>query len=130
MIKRSLKLMRFLVSGSIGAATNIAALYICTDIFGVWYIYSGIIAFLASTAVSFVLQKLWTFKDRSKERIKRQAALYLSLATFNLGINTILLYVFTDVFHVYYILSQIITSILIAFGSYFAYNFIFNKDMI
>ncbi len=125
MIATTFRLMRFLVSGTIGAATNIFVLYVCTDVWGVWYIYSGIAAFIISTAVSFAMQKLWTFKNRSSEKLKRQAALYLSLAAFNLCINTFLLYVFTDIFHIYYLLSQVFASIIIAFGSYFAYAKLF-----
>jgi putative flippase GtrA len=55
------KVFRYGVSGVSAAAVSLAVLYLTTDILGFWYLYGSVLGFLCGLAVSFILQKLWTF---------------------------------------------------------------------
>lgn len=122
------KVVRYLISGGTAAFVNVALLYLFTDIFGVWYIASAVISFILAFAVSFMLQKFWTFQDSSKDGVHKQAAAYLCVALVNLFLNTGLLYLQVEYLHIHYILSQLIASMLIAFESFFVYQiFIFRE---
>ena len=86
---------------------------------------SSILAFLISYAVSFMMQKYWTFGDMSRDRIEMQVVAYLSVALINLCLNTLLMYAFVDLMHLHYMVSQFMTSILIAIESFLIYRLIF-----
>jgi putative flippase GtrA len=116
----------FLLSGGIGAVTNILVLVLLTLVFNIWYLFSSVFAFLVSTAVSFLLQKNLTFKYHDNDLVFRKSIYYLLIAIFNLGINTALVFLFTDYLGVYYIFSQIISSCMIATWSFFIYRHIFS----
>lgn len=123
---RVAKLGRYVISGGTAAAVDLVLLFVLTHFFHVWYILSAILAFVGAFFVSFFLQKFWTFRDMSKEGAHKQAVIYFIVSSINLGINTFLMYVFTETFGVYYILSQILASLLIAMESFFIYrHFIF-----
>jgi putative flippase GtrA len=122
------KVFRFIIAGGTGAATQITILYVLTLYFKLWYLFSGLIAFVCSVAVSFILQKLWTFRNFSKEKSARQAILYCITGCTNLVLNLFLLYVFVDFVHINYIVAQIIASILIAFMSFMIYHKIFKQE--
>lgn len=125
-----MKILRYIISGGTAALTDLVALYVFTDILHVWYLLSAIIAFIIAFGVSFSLQKYWTFKDHSNDGIAAQGALYLLISIVNLGINTGLVYLFTDVFGSHYIVSQIIAAGLIAIVSFFVYQkLIFKKAL-
>ena len=116
------RIIRFIISGSIGAATDLLLLWFLTRIVGIWYLTSAVIAFVLSFIVSFFLQKLWTFKNREMEKIHIQAGAYLLITLCNLGINTLLVYAFVQYFSFHYLIAQVFASIIIAFESFFAYR--------
>lgn len=122
------KILRFIVAGGIGAATDLALLYIFTDVIGLWYVLSAIFAFSASLIVSFILQKFWTFSDKRRLSISWQAPWYLCIALGNLIVNTLLVFVFVDYGHLHYLLAQIITSLIIAVSSFILYSKLFSYE--
>lgn len=121
------KVVRYLISGGTAAFTNAAFLFIFTDVIGIWYIFSGIMAFILAFIVSFTLQKFWVFEDRSRDQIHKQAVIYLTVAVTNLVLNTILLYMQVEYLGVYYVLAQLIASALIAVESFFVYKLVIFK---
>src|SRR3989338_4767276 len=92
--------VKYLFAGGTAAAVNLMLLYVLTDIIGVWYLTSSVVAFIASFITSFVLQKFWTFRDPGLGRIKKQFAIYIVLGAINFFSGPALLYVFVDVFHI------------------------------
>lgn len=121
-------LVRFLISGGSAAAVLLTLLYFFTDILGLWYLVSSVLAFLGAFVVSFTLHKFWTFADSSLERAPTQAAAHFTAGLVNLGLNTLFLYILVDYVGVHYLVSQIIVSGTIAIGSFFVYkHFIFRR---
>ena len=124
------KIFRFLLSGGIALGTDLFFLFLFTDIFGVWYIASAVVAFILACGVSFILQKFWTFGDNSREGIHMQMGVYFFVAVINLALNTLLVYVFVERADLHYLFAQAVASALIAVESFFIYQrFIFQKTI-
>lgn len=119
------RVLRFVITGGSAALVNLAALYVFTDIFGVWYLASEVFAFIIAFAFSFVLQKYWVFQSREAYKIKRQLPLHFAVAGVNLLFNLILLYALVQYAHLWYLLAQFLANVLIAFVSFFAFRWIF-----
>lgn len=117
--------MRYLFSGGTAAMVNLGLLYLLTDIMGLYYLLSGILAFSCGVIVSFIMQKSWTFQDRSTEETYKKFVLYVVIAIINLAVNTSLLFLFTDIFNLYYMISQFLASGIVAVWSYFIYRKMF-----
>ena len=127
-IWKSIIFVRYFICGITAAATNIGLLYIFTDLVGVWYLYSSIIAFLLALIVSFVLQKFVVFKDQNIVKIHHQFSRFFIAAVFGVLTNTILVYLCTDVLGIWYILSQIIAGFFVMIQNFILYKFfIFNE---
>lgn len=116
------KVLRFLISGGSSATVNLAILYICTDIFHIWYVASAIIAFCISFVVSFTLQKWWTFADKTTDIVHRQLTAYLTIAIINLSLGTLLLFAIVELTGLHYLAAQIIVQGMIAVMSFFIYS--------
>jgi putative flippase GtrA len=121
----SKKVLSFFISGGIGALSNIVILILCTDFFHLWYLLSSMIAFGISTMISFILQKRITFKDFANEGVYNKFFIFTLIALFNLAINTTFVYLFTDIMDIYYVISQVFSSLIIAGWSFFIYRRIF-----
>jgi len=121
-------LLRYLVAGLTGASTNIGLLYIFTDIFKIWYLYSSLLSFVVAVVLSFILQKFWTFNDGDVEKVHHQFTRFLGVALLAIVVNTISMYILVDIFKMWYIFAQIITGAVIAVFNFLMYKFfIFNK---
>lgn len=118
------RIVRFVVSGGIATSVNLASLFVLTQYIGVWYLYSSIIAFGIAFGVSFVLQKIWTFQDRSSKHIQLQAVLFLIIILAGLMLNTAMLYVLVEFLKVHYIAGQLVSGVFIAVCNFFGYKHI------
>lgn len=134
MIARLLKIhfvIKFLVSGGAATAVNVAVLYLLTEWFGIWYLFSAVIAFTVAFFVSFSLQKFWTFIDHRTDVLPAQAGLYALIQIWDLCVNTLGLYILVEHFHIWYIGAQISMSLVIAVQNFLLYRkFIFTQKLI
>lgn len=122
---KKMKAMRYIISGGMATITNVLFLFIFTDLLGFWYVLSAVGSYLISFIVSFIMQKYWTFGDNSSDRIGSQAVLYIIVTTTNLGLNTLGIFLLVHYGHVYYLLAQLMVSLLIAIESFFIYRYLF-----
>ncbi|MDP3710313.1 MAG: GtrA family protein [bacterium] len=116
--------LKYIIAGSTAAGVDLILLFLLTDMVGMWYFYSAIIAYICSFFTSFFLQKFWTFRDNDRSRIKKQLAIYIATAGVSLTLNSFFMFVFVSFFQIWYLTAQFITSALLAFGS-----FILNKTV-
>lgn len=126
-----MKIVRYIISGCTAAFTDLVALYIFTDIFGIWYIISTPLAFVIAFGVSFGMQKYWTFRDHSSGNVGKQGMVYFVVSLTNLFVNTFLVFAFTEWVGFHYMFSQFLAGGLIAISSFFIYQkLIFNQSKI
>ncbi len=117
--------IRFIISGGTSAAVDLSFLYLFNKVLNMHYLISAIVAWVIAFFVSFTLHKFWTFKSHGEETHK-QVVIYLGTSLFGLFLNTVLMYVFVDIFHIEVILSQFFVGAIVAFSSFFiSRNFVF-----
>jgi len=100
--------VKFALVGLSGAIINIAILYWLTEYFGVYYIFSAICAFIIAVTTNFLFNKIWTFKENLTEGFSKKYAQFFSVSLAALAVNILFLYIFTELFGIYYIISQVI----------------------
>ena len=100
--------VKYGISGGIGALMVLITVYVSTDIFRLWYLISVIFGQVVGFFVSFYLQKFWTFRDPSKERMERQFKIFIALVVVNIILNGIFVTMLVEVFDLWYMLAQAI----------------------
>lgn len=123
----SVQVAKYIISGGTAAFAEFLILYVFTEFFGIWYIYSVLIAFLFAFCVSFIMQKFWTFKDKNTNKTHKQAAFYLFISVVNLIVNVIAIYILVEVFELWYMLAQVLIAGVTAIYSFLIYKFIIFK---
>ncbi len=116
--------LRYIIAGVLATGADLVLLYIFTDWFGLWYMFSATVAFAIALSISFVLQKYWTFKDKATDRIHHQIILYVATGLFSIGLNSILLYSLVEFLHIHYILSQIVGNVVVAIVNFIIYQWL------
>jgi len=90
-----LQLIRFSVVGASGYAINLAVLAFCVHVAGIEYHLSAALAWIVAGASNFVLNRHWTFKAGGGA-VHVQAARFLVVSLFALGVNEGALTVFVE----------------------------------
>ncbi len=114
--------IKYVFSGSMGAAANLFSLAFLVEIAHLYYLVASVLAVLIGYVTSFFLQKFFTFGYTSLTMVHRQMIVYFAISIMNIGINTALVYVCVDILGLWYLLSQLIASILIAIESFILYR--------
>lgn len=120
-------ILRYLISGGFSSAIDIVLFSLLIEVFDLHYIISASISVTVSFVIRFYLQKVFAFKDRNLD-VHRQIFMYSILYVLSIVITTILLYVFIDMLHLWYVLAQVMAIGIVAVVSFFVYrNVIFRK---
>jgi len=113
LMKRKGELRRFLkfcLVGGSGVFVNMGLLWVLTEIAGLFYLLSAAISIETSIISNFILNNQFTFRDRGSSGVK---SFFNRLVKFNLvslvglGINMGVLWLLTEVFGLYYLLSNL-----------------------
>lgn len=124
----SIMFVRYFFSGITSAGFNIALLYIFTDLAGIWYLYSSVIAFVMALFLSFILQKFVVFRDSNVNGVYKQFSKFFIVAVLSVVTNTVVMFVCVDYLGIWYILSQVIAGFFVMIQNFFLYKiFIFKK---
>jgi len=104
------RMVKFGLVGLSGVGVNIGILYWLTESAGLFYLASATIAIEVSIISNFSLNNYFTFADRRAPGIKgffRQLGKFNLVSLLGLVINTAVLLLFTELFGVYYLISQL-----------------------
>lgn len=121
------RLIKFLISG-ISAATTEYTVFLLLHIIisDKLIIISQSVSFLCGFVVSFVLNKKWVFK--SSGNTKNELIKYASLATINLILSNILIWILISNIHIVFWLAKFIVMALVATWNYIIFQkIIFNN---
>lgn len=115
---KMLQALRFMAAGIPGVILYYLILYFLTDIIGVWYMVSAVIASFFNYGSNFILQKFWAFENKNTKTIKDQAFKYTVMVVSLFVANLLILYIFVDYFHFWYLSAQIVATIIVTIISY------------
>jgi len=113
LMKRKGELTRFLkfcAVGLSGVLVNMGLLWLLTEIAGLFYLLSAAISIETSIISNFVLNDYFTFRDRRSPQVKSFLSRLLKfnlVSLAGLGLNMGVLWLLTEVFGIYYLLSNL-----------------------
>ncbi len=116
--------IRYFLSGTAGAVTNLILLYLLADIAHFYYLTAATLAYLSGIIIGFSFQKFWTFRGAHWGTLPRQFIFYGAVSTANLFLNIALLYLFVEHIHLWYIYAQAIAIVILNTASYLIHRHI------
>jgi len=106
--KEVIEFIKFCIVGGVNTLINLAVLFLLTEFLHIYYLISAVFAFLVAVTNSFILNKIWTFNYKTKNKLAFKYSQFFIVSIFALGVNLSVLYTLTEFFHVYYLFSQLI----------------------
>ena len=115
---------KFLVAGCFSGGSDLVFLYILFGLFKVSIVLATSVAFILSFLVSFALQKFWTFRNYSQDKVAKQIFLYILFAFVGLNLNGVFMHILVNRYNVWYLLAQFMVNLVIGFLNFLTYKFI------
>ena len=120
-----LQFFRFIFVGGTAFLIDFFIYFSLVHFLNVNYLISAAIAFFISVLANYYLSTSWVFNQSQIENRAIEFNLFLAISFVGLIFTEILLYIFTDMWGINYLLSKIIASILVLFWNFSARRVMF-----
>ena len=120
-----IQLFRYVFVGGTAFVVDFFFLYFFSDICGIYYLISAIFSFIISVLVNYIMSIKWVFNQTNIENRLFEFNMFLLISTIGLVFTEILLYLFTDILGIYYLISKIISAIIVLFWNFLARRVMF-----
>lgn len=102
--------IKFALVGVLNTFIHLAILFVLTEYFNFYYVFASLIGFIIAVTNSFILNTVWTFKKDIKYKTSFRYGKFFIISITAIFINLSLLYLITEIFGIWYILSQVIST--------------------
>lgn len=117
-----IQFLRYIFVGGFAAVINIGSLYIFTDVLHIYYLISNVISFILGLLCNYILSKLLIFTTEKQMNKFIEFITYAIIGVIGLGLDTLIIWLATNIIGIYYMLSKIIST-----GLVFIWNFVARK---
>ncbi len=121
------QLFRYGFVGGAAFVVDYGALYALTEFAGLHYLLSATISFILGLTVNYLLSISWVFNNGKLSNRLLEFLVFALIGVIGLGLNTLIMYVSTDLLSIHYMISKIISTILVFFWNFFARKIILFK---
>lgn len=101
---------KYFIVGGFCTVLDFAMLFVLTHFAGLNYVTSSIISFMSGTVLNYYLCTFWIFKIRVVENRHYEFFYYAIITAIGLGINTLLIWSFTEFIGLYFMLSKLLAT--------------------
>jgi putative flippase GtrA len=124
-----LQFFRYGFVGGFSFLVDFFLLYFFSDFCGIYYLISAVLSFIISLIVNYILSIYWVFNKNKLNNKVLEFNLFALIGIVGLVFTEILLYLFTDVLGMYYLVSKIFSTIIVLFWNFFARRVMFYGNL-
>ena len=120
-----IQFFRYVFVGGTAFVVDFFFLFFFSDICGIYYLVSAVFSFIISVLVNYVMSTRWVFNQDNIENKVVEFNLFMLISTIGLVFTEILLYFFTDICGIHYLISKIISAVIVLFWNFLARRVMF-----
>lgn len=122
------QLIRYTFVGGFAFIVDFGTLFLLTEYLNLHYLVSAAIAFILGLVTNYFLSIGWVFTRHSVSDKRIEFIVFTLIGLAGLGLNELFLWLFTDLAGMYYLISKILTAVLVYLWNFFVRKLIlFNK---
>ncbi|HNY15391.1 MAG TPA: GtrA family protein [Bacteroidales bacterium] len=122
------QLIRYTFVGGFAFIVDFGTLFLLTEYLYLHYLVSAAIAFILGLVTNYFLSIGWVFTRHTVSDKRIEFIVFALIGLVGLGLNELFLWLFTDLAGMYYLISKILTAVLVYLWNFFVRKLIlFNK---
>lgn len=118
--KLLLQLFRYGFVGGVAFVADYGSLWLLTELANVNYLYSAAIAFVIGLTVNYLLSISWVFSRNRTHSAWMEFVVFALVGVVGLALNEIIIYGCTEGIGLHYMLSKVISTVVVFFWNFFA----------
>lgn len=124
-----LQFFRYVFVGGIATIVDWGTLFLLTDYLHIYHLISAVFSFVAGLITNFLLSKLLVFNaNEAKVKPFMEFLSYAAIGVIGLGITELIMFVFTNLWTVHYMISKMIATVIVLIWNYTARKtLVYNK---
>jgi len=119
-----IQIIRYITAGGIAFVVDFALLYLLTDFFDFHYLTSSRISFSVGLIITYLFSIFWIFDKRRIDNRKVEFLIFVVIGIIGFVLTDLFMKFFTDFLSVHYLLSKILTTIIVFVWNFVAKRFI------
>lgn len=119
-----LQLFRYGFVGGTAFLVDYGTLFCLTNYAEVPYLWSAAVAFLLGLVTNYLISISWVFSHTGKMQIWQEFLFFSIIGVIGLGLNELIMYAGTDLLHLHYMISKLISTAIVFFWNFFARKFL------
>ena len=125
--KGIIHIIRAMLSSALGFAIDFALLAFFVEIVGINYLVAASMSFTAGTTVTYFFAIKWIFLRRNVRDKRVEYLLFTAVGVAGVLLNGALLWLFTELVGVHYLVSKVISASMVFFWNFFARKYLLFK---
>lgn len=121
--KGTVLFIKYVFFAGLATLVDLSLLYLLTDFFNLFYFYSAIFSYICGGIVHYILNKKYTFKNKSK-KILSQLTIFFCVALIGLGINQLVLYLLVELGQMWYIYAKFVSIFIVLIWNFTGHKYI------
>ena len=122
------QLFRYGFVGGVAFLIDYGTLFLLTEYVQIPYLISAAIAFIVGLIINYLLSVYWVFNKNRDNKPAREFLFFAAIGVVGLLFNELIMFAGTDLLHLHYMLSKIISTMIVFFWNFFARKILlFNK---
>lgn len=123
-----IQLLRYLVVGGIAFIVDFSILYLLVNFLGINYLIAAAISFITGLFVNYLLSISWVFNRSPESVLSSSFLIFLVTGLVGLGLNEVLMFLFTHVIGLDYLYSKIIAVPVVLFWNFISRKYLVNRS--
>ncbi|MGI5975990.1 MAG: GtrA family protein [Paludibacter sp.] len=118
------QIIRYFISGGIAAVVDFGLLYLLTEFFGLYYLWSAVISFSVGLLITYLFSITWIFNQRRISNRWIELLIFSVIGVVGLLLTYLFMQYFTEVINLHYMLSKVLTTIIVFFWNFLTKRFV------
>ena len=117
-----IQFFRSIFVGGIATIIDFGFLYFFTEFLNIYYLTSAALSFILGLITNYILSIVWVFNRRKFAKKWLEFVIFAIIGVVGLILNELIIWYFTEYVHFHYLLSKVVSTIVV-----FSWNFLARK---
>lgn len=115
-----IQLFRYLLSGGTAFIIDIGVMVSLKEVLGVNYLLASVIGFIVGLIFTYILSIRWIFNERRLANRWNELVIFALIGVVGIGLTWIFMKIFTEALLIYYVISKVLTTIIVSLWNFTA----------
>lgn len=104
------QLFRYFVVSGLSLVIDFCTLFAFTDLLHIHYLVSSVLSYSIGLVINYYISVNWVFGTRKYADRRKEFTIFVVIGIAGLGINTLVMFVCTGLFSLYYLTARVISA--------------------